>query len=64
MKINENVLSKYISERESGKENLKISQIKEVQKLLLDFLATEWFRGNESGVIELIKKHTEIEPEN
>jgi len=57
MKINENILAKKIAEVEGGRKNLSIAQIKEVQKLLLDYLATEWSNGNEVEVIKLIISH-------
>jgi len=57
MKINENILTKKIAEVEGGRKNLSIAQIKEVQKLLLDYLATEWSNGNEVEVIKLIISH-------
>lgn len=56
-KINENILSKHISQYEGGAKELSIGQIKEVQRILLELLAVEWETGNELGVIELLKKH-------
>jgi hypothetical protein len=57
-KLNENVISKTISEREGGKVELNISQIKEVQRLLFEILSDEWFvNGNSVGVVQLLEKH-------
>ena len=56
-KINENTLAKMVAEQENGKKEISIAQIKEVIKLTLDYLGNEWIDGNETGVIELVKKH-------
>jgi hypothetical protein len=52
-RINENKLAEEIAEREGGKKNLTIAQIKEVQRHLLDLLAEKPC----SDVFALIAKH-------
>lgn len=52
-KINENKLAKEASKIEGKKINISIAQIKEVQKCLLDLLAT----FSEEQILELIKRH-------
>lgn len=56
-KINENTLAKTIASQEGKKTEINIAQVKEVTKLVLDYLAEEWELGNELAVIELITKH-------
>lgn len=56
-KINENNLAKSIAFVEGKVKNQDITQIKEILKIVLDSLATEWEDGNEEGVIDLIKRH-------
>ena len=56
-KIDENDLSVRVAKKEGGEENLSIAQIKEVQKILLDELASEFQDDNIEGIIELIEKH-------
>lgn len=58
-KINENRLAEKVASTEGLKQSLSIAQIKEVVKLTLDALGTEWAAGNETGVVELVTKHAE-----
>lgn len=52
-RINENTLAKEIAEREGGKRNLSIADVKEVQRHLLDRLA----ELPATDVLRLIAKH-------
>jgi len=60
-KINLNEMAKSIALDEGGKKSISIAQVKEVIKLTLEYLADEWDDGNESEVINLIKKHSDID---
>lgn len=59
MKINENNLAKTIALREGGKTQVSIAQVKEVQRLLLEQLATH----PASEVMELVERHVPRPPE-
>ena len=54
--VDENKLAQNVAIAEGGTVSLTIAQVKEVQRLLLENLATEWSH-NPHGVIALIKKH-------
>ena len=56
-KINENTLAKEITAWEGKRVALTIAQVKEVQRLLLDHLANQFFSDNAGGVITLLEKH-------
>jgi len=51
-KINQNVLAKRISETEGKLKEVNIGQIKEVQKVLLRILATEYDRSQVLFLLE------------
>ena len=51
--INQNKMARHITLQEGGKENLSIAQVKEVQKLVLEYLADE----KPSDVLKLLEKH-------
>lgn len=55
--IDEHDLSLKVAEREGGKEQVNIAQIKEIQRLLLEELAKEKANGNSDGVLKLLAKH-------
>jgi hypothetical protein len=55
MTINENKLAKEIADREGGKLNLTIAQIKEVLRITLDLLSEH----TASQILLLIEKHEE-----
>ena len=54
--VDENKLAQNVAIAEGGKVSLTIAQVKEVQRLVLENLATEWSH-NPRGVVALIKKH-------
>jgi len=54
-RINLNTLAREVAEREGGKVNLKIAQISEAQRHVIDLLALE-FNRNPRGVVELFAK--------
>ncbi len=55
-RINLNKLAQTITANEGGKVSLPIGQVKEVLRLSLAELRREWALGNETGVIDAIKK--------
>ena len=59
MPINQNELAKRIAEREGGKKNLSIAQIKEVQKLIWTILAEDINNLDimPSDVLKLIERY-------
>ena len=54
MKLNENKISKAVSEVEGGVVNQPIAQIKETQKAFLDHVANSYPM---SAIIEMIERH-------
>lgn len=52
-RINENEMARSIAKREGGAVNLSIAQVKEVQRLTLNYLAG-W---PASSVMELVERH-------
>ena len=58
-KINENRLAEKVASAEGLKQSLSIAQVKEVVRITLNEIGREWYVGNEPGVIELIKKHSD-----
>lgn len=53
MPINQNKMAQWIAKNEGGEINLPIAQIKEVQKLVLEYLGQ--YRGSE--VLKLVEKY-------
>ena len=51
--INQNTMAKWITDSEGGEVNLSIAQVKEVQRLVIEYLGK--FRGSE--VLKLVEKY-------
>jgi phenylalanyl-tRNA synthetase beta subunit len=57
MMINLNEFANLIAEKESGKREVDISQIKEILKIVLEELSKQW-NYNPEDVIDLFRKYS------